>query len=101
MKMKSKIWKKNISALNSRLTWRCHFIQKLESQPSIEFQCMHSHFEKLRDKQLNSNFYSAWKNGLTGYPFVDACMRSLNYNGWITFRMRAMLVSFASYDLFG
>ena len=26
-------------------------------------------------------------------------MRSLNYNGWITFRMRAMLVSFASYDL--
>ena len=95
----SKIWKKNISALNSRLTWRCHFIQKLESQPSIEFQCMHSYYEKLRDKQLNSNFYSPWKNGLTGYPFVDACMRSLNYNGWINFRMRAMLVSFASYDL--
>ena len=39
------------------------------------------------------------EKGLTGYPFIDACMRSLNYNGWITFRMRAMLVSFASYDL--
>jgi len=26
-------------------------------------------------------------------------MRSLNYEGWITFRMRAMLVSFASYQL--
>ena len=36
---------------------------------------------------------------MTGYPFIDACMRSLNHNGWITFRMRAMLVSFASYDL--
>ena len=36
---------------------------------------------------------------MTGYPFVDACMRSLIHEGWITFRMRAMLVSFASYDL--
>ena len=46
-----------------------------------------------------SGYYKAWKEGLTGYPFIDACMRSLNHNGWITFRMRAMLVSFASYDL--
>lgn len=30
---------------------------------------------------------------------VDACMRSLNETGWINFRMRALLVSFASYDL--
>jgi len=30
---------------------------------------------------------------------VDACMRSLHDNGWITFRMRAMLVSFAGYHL--
>ena len=76
-----------------------HFIQKLESQPSIEFKCMHPYYEDLREKQVNLKFYSAWKNGQTGYPFVDACMRFLNYNGWITFRMRAMLVSFASYDL--
>ena len=36
---------------------------------------------------------------MTGYPFVDACMRSLTYEGWINFRMRAMLISFASYNL--
>jgi deoxyribodipyrimidine photo-lyase len=30
---------------------------------------------------------------------VDACMRSLQATGWINFRMRAMLVSFASYHL--
>ena len=30
---------------------------------------------------------------------VDACMRSLKKTGWINFRMRAMLVSFASYNL--
>ena len=36
---------------------------------------------------------------LQGYPFLDACMRSLKVNGWINFRMRAMLLSFASYHL--
>jgi hypothetical protein len=30
---------------------------------------------------------------------VDACMRSLLHSGWLNFRMRAMLVSFACYDL--
>jgi deoxyribodipyrimidine photo-lyase len=37
--------------------------------------------------------------GQTGYPFLDACMRALKANGWINFRMRAMLVSFAAYHL--
>ena len=30
---------------------------------------------------------------------VDACMRFLNATGWLNFRMRSMLVSFASYHL--
>lgn len=30
---------------------------------------------------------------------IDACMRALIHTGWINFRMRAMLVSFASYHL--
>ena len=30
---------------------------------------------------------------------IDACMRYLNQTGWLNFRMRAMLVSFASYHL--
>lgn len=34
----------------------------------------------------------------TGYPMVDACMRALHTSGWINFRMRAMLVSFAVSD---
>ena len=94
-----KTWNKNLSSVISRLSWRCHFIQKLESRPSIEFKCMHPFYDGLRENNFDIKYYNAWKKGLTGYPFIDACMRSLNYNGWITFRMRAMLVSFASYDL--
>ncbi len=91
--------KRSLSAFRSRLSWRCHFIQKLEDQPSIEFKCMHSAYEGMRSDKVNDNFLKAWKSGKTGFPFIDACMRSLIYNGWITFRMRAMLTSFASYDL--
>ena len=94
---KSKI--KNIKAFTSRISWRCHFIQKLEDQPSIEFKSMHPNFDALtRHQSINAHFRS-WEKGLTGYPFIDACIRSLTQTGWINFRMRAMLVSFASYDL--
>lgn len=91
--------RKNISAFLSRLAWRCHFVQKLEQQPKIEFECMHKAFEGMRERHHNQAFFEAWKSGRTGYPLVDASMRSLHENGWINFRMRAMLVSFASYHL--
>ncbi|MDB4095061.1 DNA photolyase family protein [Amylibacter sp.] len=90
---------RNLTAFNSRLAWRCHFIQKLETQPDIEIHCMHPAFEQLHKDDACDEKFLAWSTGQTGYPFVDACMRNLISEGWITFRMRAMLVSFASYQL--
>lgn len=90
---------RNLTAFGSRLAWRCHFVQKIEDQPEIETHCMHPAFEGLRVDDHNGAHFQAWANGQTGYPFVDACMRNLTAEGWITFRMRAMLVSFASYQL--
>ena len=60
---------------------------------------MHPAFEGLRHDDHDEVKYQAWATGCTGYPFIDACMRNLIAEGWITFRMRAMLVSFASYQL--
>ena len=87
----------NSKMFKSRLAWHCHFIQKLESEPELEFKEFHSFFYDLRRK--NDRFLKLWSEGNTGYPFLDACMRSLNHNGWLNFRMRAMLMSFASYNL--
>lgn len=92
-------FRRNLAAFLSRLAWHCHFIQKLEQQPALEHACMHSAFEGMREPHFRDDYFEAWKTGNTGYPLVDACIRSLHDNGWITFRMRAMLVSFASYDL--
>jgi len=88
---------KDIKMFTSRLFWHCHFIQKLETEPELEFKEYHPYFKNIRVK--NDYFLEAWSEGKTGYPFLDACMRSLNHNGWINFRMRAMLMSFASYNL--
>ena len=90
--------RKSLSSFKSRLAWHCHFIQKLYDEPEIEYQNMNRAFDGLRDNFNEKNF-EAWKNGRTGFPFVDACMRYLKNRGWINFRMRAMLVSFASYQL--
>ena len=47
----------------------------------------------------NAKYLQAWKDGRTGIPIVDACMRALVATGWLNFRMRAMIVSIACYNL--
>ncbi len=93
----------SIKSFESRLHWHCHFIQKLESEPEIEWRNVHRGFDGIRNEgdpcETEAQLLAAWCAGQTGYPFVDACMRSLNATGWINFRMRAMLMSFASYQL--
>ena len=82
-----------------RLRWHCHFMQKLEDEPGIEFHNFARICDGLREDDFNEEHFAAWCEGRTGYPMVDACMRSLLATGWLNFRMRAMLVSFASYHL--
>jgi len=91
-------WKASLSAFESRLWWHCHFIQKLEDQPDMEFRNLHPATEQL-NRPFDEDKFNAWKTGNTGWPMVDASMRYLIANGWVNFRMRAMLVSVASYPL--
>ena len=99
LKPRPPYWLKSLAAHGKRLRWHCHFIQKLEDQPSLEWQNMHRAMDGLREDEFDEDRFEAWKAGQTGYPMVDACMRALRETKWINFRMRAMLVSFASYHL--
>ncbi len=92
-------WLKSLSSFQSRLSWHCHFMQKMEDEPGIEFENFNRAYDGLREDEFNRSYFDAWCHGQTGYPMVDACMRALHQTGWINFRMRAMLVSFASYHL--
>ncbi len=84
-------------AFLSRLFWHCHFIQRLESEPAIEFNNINTEYDGMRESAFCQDHFHKWKNGETGVPLVDASMRCLNSTGWLPFRMRAMLISFASY----
>lgn len=88
-----------LRGFSGRLRWHCHFMQKLEDEPDIEFHNFARVCDGLREDDFNHDHFAAWCAGRTGYPMVDACMRSLVATGWLNFRMRAMLVSFASYHL--
>lgn len=92
-------WLQSLSSFEGRLRWHCHFIQKLEDEPEIEFRNTNRVYDGLREDDFDRRKFEAWCRGETGYPMVDACMRALLETGWINFRMRAMLVSFAAYHL--
>lgn len=42
---------------------------------------------------------SAWKEGMTGFPLVDAAMRELKTTGWMHNRARMVVASFLTKDL--
>jgi deoxyribodipyrimidine photo-lyase len=88
-----------LTAFISRLYWHCHFIQKLETEPDIEWQNMHRGYDNLREHEFNMAYFEALKSAQTGWPMVDACVVMLKETGWLNFRMRAMLVSVAAYPL--
>lgn len=89
----------SLNHFDQRLHWHCHFIQKLEQRPDIEFRNVHRGFDGMREPDFSPRLFEAWAQGRTGYPLVDACMRFLIHHGWLNFRMRAMLMSFAAYHL--
>lgn len=90
--------KRTYNAFLTRLAWRSHFIQKFETECSYEYRCVNGGYELLVYSNKEDRI-KAWKEGRTGYPLVDACMRALHQTGWINFRMRAMLVSFLCHHL--
>lgn len=92
-------WQRSLRSFSGRLHWHCHFIQKLEDEPRIEFQNLHRLYDGMRPSTPDPVRLAAWCNGETGYPFLDACMRSLQATGWLNFRMRAMVMATASYHL--
>ena len=90
--------KRAIANFISRLHWHCHFIQKFEDECSMEFENLNSAYNQLI-KPKNEVYIKAWREGKTGVPLVDACMRCLLATGYINFRMRAMVVSFFVFNL--
>jgi deoxyribodipyrimidine photo-lyase len=79
-----------------RLHWREHFIQRLETDPNMPDIAIHPDYDKI---EYDNQYLENYKNGTTGEPLIDACIRCLNQTGFINFRMRAMIVSYGVFGL--
>lgn len=87
-----------IRAFESRLRWQAHFIQKFEMECRMEFESINRGYHQLK-KPLKPSYITAWEEGKTGVPMVDAAMRCLVATGYLNFRMRALVVSFFVHQL--
>jgi len=96
-------WSGALTSFQARLRWHCHFMQKLEDEPRIEFENFNPVYDGLREAFTESEEgqlrLEAWRQGRTGFPMVDACLRAVRATGWLNFRMRALVMSVASYHL--
>ena len=92
-------WTASIQAFLRSLTLRSFFVKQFDLEPTMEQRALHKSFDGLREDEYNDNYLQAWVEARTGFPIIDAAMRSLRRNGWISFRLRGLLMSFASHHL--
>ncbi|MGD8110927.1 deoxyribodipyrimidine photo-lyase [Vibrio sp. TRT 17S01] len=83
----------------SELIWREFYQHLLHFEPKLsKGRCFLEWGESLQ-WVTNDTLFQAWKEGMTGYPIVDAAMRQLNTTGWMHNRLRMIVASFLVKDL--
>ena len=85
----------------SELIWRDFYHQILHHHPHVVERAFKPEYDAIVwEKGAHAKaLFQAWCEGRTGYPMIDACMRSLRATGWLNFRMRSMVMAVASYHL--
>ena len=68
------------------------FLSKKYGDKIFQAGGIYSH--QVRTRNLDPNNLDSWVHGLTGMPYVDACMRELSVTGYIDFRKRKIVASF-------
>jgi len=83
----------------NEIIWREFYRHLLFDQPRLcKNQCFN---EKYQDATwpFDQHLFTAWCEGKTGYPIVDAAMRQLNQTGWMHNRLRMVVASFLTKHL--
>ncbi len=84
--------------LRTELAWREFYGDVLFRHPESLWQDLRPGFDGLTDWD-DTDLVEAWRQGRTGFPFVDAGMRQLLATGWMHNRVRMVVASFLTKDL--
>lgn len=82
----------------SEIAWRDFFSQVLYHFPQVVKHSFRPEFDNVAWSQ-NQEHFERWKEGMTGFPLVDAGMRQLNTTGNMANRVRMNVASFLCKDL--
>jgi deoxyribodipyrimidine photo-lyase len=82
----------------SELVWREFYVHILYHFPHVLKRNFRDNYEHVEWRDAPDEL-QAWKDGLTGYPVVDAAMRQLTAMGWMPNRARMIVASFLCKDL--
>jgi len=82
--------------LYRRLFWRDLAYYQLYCFPDMPHKSIREHYDQTEwvTGEEEKRRLRAWKQGLTGYPIVDAGMRELYHTGWMTQSVRMVVASF-------
>ncbi|MEQ8716436.1 MAG: deoxyribodipyrimidine photo-lyase [Acidimicrobiales bacterium] len=86
------------AAFVRQLAWRDWYAHLLAAHPTLVERPANDAYETL-EWNNDPDEIDAWKQGLTGYPIVDAAMRELAATGWMHNRLRMIVGSFLVKDL--
>jgi deoxyribodipyrimidine photo-lyase len=82
----------------TELAWREFYADVLWRSPGSAREYLNPEFARMEYDRPGIRF-TAWCDGLTGYPIVDAGMRQLRSEGWMHNRVRMIVASFLVKDL--
>lgn len=77
----------------SELIWRDFYSMILQSFPRVVHESFKPAYDRIQWRNVTSEF-TAWCQGRTGFPMVDAGMRELNATGFMHNRVRMVVASF-------
>ncbi len=82
----------------NELVWRDFYVHILDFFPHVASGSFREEYDAM-EWDDNDDGLQAWKDGMTGYPIVDAAMRQLKQIGWMPNRARMIVASFLTKDL--
>jgi deoxyribodipyrimidine photo-lyase len=80
------------------LVWREFYLAVMYHFPHVLQTAFNPRFRAIPWRAAREDL-SAWQQGRTGYPIIDACMRQLLTTGWMHNRGRMVVASFLAKDL--
>lgn len=84
-------------AFVGELAWRDYYNMIHATRPELKNKELKEAYRDL-PWEYDEKRLQTWKDGRTGYPIVDACMRQLNEIGWMHNRGRMIAASFLTKD---